>query len=175
MNFMYGHIKIQMLIMATPILLLTRVILQQPYLRSKVHYWRRKKFMNDGKFLLKVMQFFEWQRHVTRRYPVKFSVHRTCAIGGITFFKCHETTYDHMAIESCDFVRGGRLSQATSLSNLVPMSLVEIEINLFYSSSDSCGHWVVTPYHKPSSCHVQWPQAPRKWKYNVFYLPRDLT
>ena len=69
---------------------------------------------------------------VIHHHPFTFSVRRTCATEDITFFICHGTAYDHVIKESCDFVRGGLISYATTLLSLVAMSLVEIEINVFY-------------------------------------------
>ena len=66
-----------------------------------------KKFMNGKNFLLRLMLFFECWFHVTSHYPVTFGVHRTCGIGDLTFFVCHEATYNHVIKESCDFVYGG--------------------------------------------------------------------
>ena len=39
-------------------------------------------------------------------YPVRFDVHMTCGIGEMIVFIFHETSYDHMMKEPCDFVRG---------------------------------------------------------------------
>lgn len=65
--------------------------------------------MNGSNFLLRVMQFFEWKPHVMHHHPVKFSTDRTRAIANITFFICHDTTYDHVIKVSCDFVPGGQV------------------------------------------------------------------
>ena len=46
--------------------------------------------------LLKVMWCFESRSNVMSHYPVKFDVNRTCGIRDITFFVCHETTYNHV-------------------------------------------------------------------------------
>ena len=45
--------------------------------------------------------------HLISQYPFKLFDHRTCGIGDITFFICHETAYNHVIKESCDFVCGG--------------------------------------------------------------------
>ena len=59
--------------------------------------------------------------------PVKFGVHRTCGIGDIVFFICHETLYNQVVKESCDFVHGGPIP-AIILSSLVDMSHEETGI-----------------------------------------------
>ena len=69
-------------------------------------YRGRKKYMNGRNFLLRRFSFSSVIHHQT----FTFSVHRTYATGDIMFFICHETTYDHVIKESCDFVRGDPLS-----------------------------------------------------------------
>ena len=91
------------------------------YVRWEVKFSGGKKFMNGKNFLLKVIWFFEWCSHVISHYPVKFGVHRTCEIGVRTFFICHETTYNHVIKESCNFVHIGPIPLAITLSSLVVM------------------------------------------------------
>ena len=83
---------------------------------NKIHEWKKLFTKSD-------MFFFEFWSKVRSHYPVKFDVHRTCGIWEITFFICHETTYNHVLEESCDFVSGGPI-----LSSLVVMSHVKTEI-----------------------------------------------
>ena len=66
--------------------------------------------MNGKKFLTSVKWFFEFWFQVISHYPVKLDIHRTCGIGDIASFFCHETTYNHVPKESCNFVNGGLIS-----------------------------------------------------------------
>lgn len=52
--------------------LLTRVILEWPYIRLKVQFRGRKKFMNGNNILLWVMWFVECLFHLISHHPVKF-------------------------------------------------------------------------------------------------------
>ena len=89
------------------------------------------------------MWFFEWWPHIISHQTVKFGVHR-CAnlvylwIGDITFFLYHETIYDHVMKELCDFVRRSSISSAINLSILVEISHVEIKVNV---QCDCCVWW----------------------------------
>ena len=66
--------------------------------------------------------------------PVKLVSIGLVQIRKITFFICHETTYDHVT-KVCVVVH---YHKPPPCHVLVAMSLVEMEINLFYFSSDSC-------------------------------------
>ena len=54
--------------------------------------------MNGKNLLLRVMLFFECRFHV---------ISKTCGIGDIKFFVCHETTYNRVIKELCYLVHGG--------------------------------------------------------------------
>ena len=111
-----SHKVKEMLILTTPILLLTTVILKWSY---------RKKYANRNNFLTRIMWFFEWRTHVISYHSVKVNVHRTCGNGDVAI-------YDHVIKESCDFVREGPISQAITLLSLVAMGFEEIEIYFIF-------------------------------------------
>ena len=50
-----SHEDLELVTLAAPILLLSRVILQWHYVRLNIEFWDRKKFMNENNFLLRVM------------------------------------------------------------------------------------------------------------------------
>ena len=83
--------------------------------------------MNGKNLLLRMMRFFECWTHVISQQPFNFGVRRTCGIEGISFI-CHQTTYNHVIRQLCDFVCYGPISQATTLPSLVATSLAEAEI-----------------------------------------------
>ena len=133
--------------------------------------------MNGKNFLLKGMWFFEYWSHMMCHYPVKFGVHRTCGIGIRTFFICHETTYNPVIKLLCDFVHGDPIPWAITLSSFVVMRHVKKEIYIcLFVTQLLCYVTIVggDPFSKAiiiSSLDI----LSRKFKYNAFYLSRDLT
>ena len=90
------------------------------------------------------MWVFGWWAHVISYLPNKFSVHKICGIGDITFFICHEPTYDHTVKESYDYVCDGPVSSAITLISLVAMNFRDRnrDIIFFYLSHK---YWVMWP------------------------------
>ena len=64
-------------------------------------------------------------------HPVKFSGHKSRGNKDIMFFICHVTSCVHVIYGLYDFLDNIFSSQATSLSSLVAIGLVEMEIKLF--------------------------------------------
>ena len=65
---------------------------------------------------------------IKSHHLVKFGDHRSQGIGDITFFICHVTWYIQVMNRLCGFANSIFSSQATSLSRLVAIGLVEVEI-----------------------------------------------
>ena len=85
-------------LLVTPILLVTRVILQWQNVRLKVHCWVRLNLWN-------------WKYNVLH-LPWDY----ICGSGNITFFNCHKTSRDHVFQGTCEFVFCSLLSTTTILS-----------------------------------------------------------
>ena len=61
-------------------------------------------------------------------HPVMFGVHEACGIEDKTFLIRHVNTHDYVIKGSCNFVSGGCLLQAITLSSLVAIELVELDL-----------------------------------------------
>ena len=66
----------------------------------------------------------------------KFSGLKSHGNRDITSFICPMTSCFHVTNELCDFVDNIFSSEATSLSSLVVIGLVEVEYNFFHFSRD---------------------------------------
>ena len=132
---------------------------------------RWKKIVNGNNFLLRGMWFFEYWFRVISSYPVNLCVHRTCRIGVTTFFIWHETMYNHVIKELCNFVHGGPIPLAITLSSLVVMRHVKTVIYIFlFITWLLCYVTIVggDPFSKAITISSLVDIASWKLKYNVF-------
>ena len=162
-----------MFILAVPFLLLSNLIVVLFKIKDTFLTWEIK-LMNGKNFLLRVMWFFEFWSQVISHYLVKFDVHRTCGIGDIAFFICHETTYNHVLTESCDFLHGGMSYHFVEFGSHEPCENRDITFFTRHASivsCDHCGWWPLLINH----IHFKVVDMDlRKLKYNIFYLLLDL-
>ena len=94
---------------------------------NKIHEWKNVFTKSD-------VIFFEFW------YQVKFDVRRTCGIGDTAFFTCHETTYNHVLTESCDFVHGGMSHHLVEFGSHEPCENRDITFFTSHASIVSCDH-----------------------------------
>ena len=100
---------------------------------SKIHEWKNVFTKSD-------VIFFEFWYQVISCYPVQFDVRRTCGIGDIVFFTCHETTYNHVLTESCDFVHGGMSHHLVEFGSHEPCENRDITFFTYHATTVSCEH-----------------------------------
>ena len=80
-----SHKDLEMIILVTPTLSLTMIILQWPYVRLKLYCWGRPKYINGKNILLRVIWFFDWWHHVRSHHSVNFGVRRPRLSGNMLF------------------------------------------------------------------------------------------
>ena len=127
--------------------------------------------MNGNNFLLRGVWFFEYWSHATSPYPVNLCAHITCGIGVRTIFLCHETTYNHVIKELCDFVYSCPIPLAIVLLSLVVMKHVKTETYIFlFVTWQLCYGTIVggDPFLKAITISSLVEIASQKFEYNVF-------
>ena len=131
---------------------------------------RWKKFMNERNFLLRVMWFFECWSDVISNYPVKFSVHRTCGTGYITFVICHEITYSHLIKEPWTLCMMAKYYKLSPCWVWWSWDITFFICHATIVSCDHCGWWPLLISHHHFKFSRIWPRGNWNIKYFICHI-----